>query len=110
MVDAEPILRAAFFVLTAAVFLHVSARFWIGKTKFRRSLATALILSIVGAALLEFQPPTVLSLIFLATAALVTIQIVYKVGMKESVLIALVYLIITTIVAGVVRSILWLLG
>lgn len=106
----ESAAQVGFLVVTASIFMHVSARFWLDDAEFRRAVAVVVVLVVIGLGLAAVQPPLVLSIVFLAAAALIVIQVAYDIEMKESVLIALVYLVLTAIVGGVTNALLRILG
>ncbi|MDY6780729.1 MAG: hypothetical protein SV760_09375 [Halobacteria archaeon] len=98
------------FLVSASVFMHLSARFWLEEVEFVRAVATVTVLVGVGGLLVLLELPTLLSLLVLVTATLITVQVAYDVDAKKAVQVFLVYMVITTIFGVLLNSLFRLLG
>ena len=100
----------AVFIVSASVFMHLAARTTLGDTDWKKAPTTVLILFLLAAAITVIGVPILIAGLVIVTAALITVQTVYDETLKNSALLLVAYMVITTIVGAVVGGLARILG
>ncbi|MFB6282446.1 MAG: hypothetical protein ABEK59_00735 [Halobacteria archaeon] len=101
--------NVVFFLVTAAVFMHFAARTTVKDVDWYRAPATVLVLFLTAVAVSFASLPPVVSVLVLVTVALITVQSIYQISMKKSVIVLVAYMVLTTVVGVLLQGIIGLI-